>query len=204
MMSTYTPYDPNTVVPSSTDCYPGTQWPLTDPVTGLPPPYQGPVMQHVMAYGTVRNGRLQFTDLAGKPLAFGRVFTYESQTENFKSTFKDLEKTQPNPNPILLDKDGEATIYWEGNYYIKVVDYYGNVVWEADPVSDVTYMIDAIRGPLAEAEAAADRAEAEADRAAAEADSIIGYVDGVQESFVRMNTNLIETQTIVVQHHAFK
>lgn len=53
---------------------------------------------------------------SGLNLAGGKVYTYEAGTTTNKTTWTDAAKTTPATNPIILDSQGTATIYADGNY----------------------------------------------------------------------------------------
>ena len=59
------------------------------------------------------------TDL---PLAGGKVYTYARNTTTNKTAWTDAAKTVAHPNPIILDPAGEAVIYWDGEYKVRVDD----------------------------------------------------------------------------------
>ena len=65
----------------------------------------------------------QFIDSCGKPLAGGKVYTYEANTTTPKATYADTDGLAVNTNPIILDESGRARIYiGEGSYRIRVLD----------------------------------------------------------------------------------
>lgn len=66
--------------------------------------------------------KARFFDRCGKPLAGGKVYTYEANTTTDKTTYKDPYGLTPNTNPIILDAAGEADIYLEGTYRIRITD----------------------------------------------------------------------------------
>ena len=66
--------------------------------------------------------KARFFDRCGKPLAGGKVYTYEANTTTSKVTYKDPYGLTPNTNPIILDAAGEADIYLEGTYRIRITD----------------------------------------------------------------------------------
>ena len=72
------------------------------------------------------------------PLAFGKVYTYESGTSVPKPTFTDETLAVPNTNPVILDASGAATIILDGSYKIVVTDEDDVVVDTLDPVSTTT------------------------------------------------------------------
>lgn len=68
----------------------------------------------------------------GGPLAGGKVYTYEPGTSTPKPTYQDLAKTVANTNPVILDPRGEAVIYWDGAYKVRVETAAGSLVYEQD------------------------------------------------------------------------
>lgn len=66
--------------------------------------------------------KARFFDRCGKPLAGGKVYTYEANTTTAKTTYKDPYGLTPNTNPIVLDAAGEADIYLDGTYRIRITD----------------------------------------------------------------------------------
>ncbi|HEM6635639.1 TPA: hypothetical protein U2H88_003525 [Acinetobacter nosocomialis] len=72
--------------------------------------------------------RTRFFDKSNKPLAGGKVYTYEANSTEPKDTWSDNDLTVPNPNPIELDMEGTAYIYLDGNYRIRVEDQYGVLI----------------------------------------------------------------------------
>lgn len=72
----------------------------------------------------------------GKPLAFGKVYTYQAGTNTPKATFTSESGETENANPVVLNGSGYAAIYLSGSYKIVVEDADGVQVWSQDPVSD--------------------------------------------------------------------
>lgn len=66
--------------------------------------------------------KARFFDRCGKPLAGGKVYTYFANTTTPKVTYKDPYGLTPNTNPIVLDAAGEADIYLDGTYRIRITD----------------------------------------------------------------------------------
>ena len=57
----------------------------------------------------------QYFDDAGDPLAYGRVYFYESGTTKPKTTYADINNSIPNPNPVLLTAAGrQPNIFFDG------------------------------------------------------------------------------------------
>lgn len=74
-------------------------------------------------------------DANGAPLAFGKVYTYEAGTLTPKDTYTDFDKNGTNTNPVELDAAGEADIWLDGNYKIKLTDENDVQQWVVDDVS---------------------------------------------------------------------
>lgn len=66
-------------------------------------------------------GRKQYTDNAGKPLAFGKIETYEAGTSIALTTYADADLLVPNENPITLDTWGRWPIYVPDGVPYKVI-----------------------------------------------------------------------------------
>jgi hypothetical protein len=64
--------------------------------------------------------RLRFFDEEGVPLANGRVYTYAAGTTTPLATYTDQSGNTPNSNPVDLDSDGGASIWFSGSYKIDV------------------------------------------------------------------------------------
>ncbi len=78
------------------------------------------------------NGRQQFLDANGDPLAGGEVFMYvPPSTTTPKTTWQDSAQVTPNSSPITLDSAGTALIYGTGGYRQLVKDALGNIIWDA-------------------------------------------------------------------------
>lgn len=76
------------------------------------------------------NGKQQFADANGSPLAAGSVFFYIPNTLSLKPTWQDPLLTIPNSNPVLLDGSGEAVIYGAGAYRQIVISASGVTIWD--------------------------------------------------------------------------
>ena len=100
--------------------------------------------------------KARFFDRCGKPLAGGKVYTYEANTTTPKVTYKDPYGLTPNTNPIILDAAGEADIYLDGTYRIRITDRNDVLVndvakigsWFSDNLQDT---LDNISGAMDEA-----------------------------------------------------
>jgi len=74
-------------------------------------------------------------DSNGKPLAGGKVYTYIPGTSTPKATFADPNGASANPNPVVLDAKGEATIWLQGFYKIVLTDSNNVQQWSVDQIS---------------------------------------------------------------------
>lgn len=83
-----------------------------------------------MAASLLPNGKQQFVDANGIPLAGGTVQFYVPGTTTPKDTWQDTGETILNTNPIVLDGSGQAIIYGEGVYRQVVKDVDGNLIWD--------------------------------------------------------------------------
>lgn len=69
------------------------------------------------------NVSFQCLGLDGKPLAGGKVYTYEAGTTIPKSTYTTMAGTVANPNPVILDQNGKAKIFLgDGSYRLQIKD----------------------------------------------------------------------------------
>ena len=91
-----------------------------------------------MTYGILPNGKQQFIDSNGKPLASGKVYYYIPSTTTFKNTYQNSAGTVLNTNPVVLDANGQCIAYGTGSYRQQVYDVYGNLVWDVQVDSPLT------------------------------------------------------------------
>ena len=78
----------------------------------------------------VPNGKQQFVNGSGVPLANGKVYMYIPSTTTPKNTWQDPNQTTLNANPITLDSNGMALIYGTGDYRQQVYDQNSNLIWD--------------------------------------------------------------------------
>jgi hypothetical protein len=82
---------------------------------------------------------MQFESAAGVPLSGGRVYTYTAGTTTPQATFTDASGATPNPNPIILNSRGEASIWLgSGIYKFKLTDANDVEIWTVDYISAPT------------------------------------------------------------------
>lgn len=74
-------------------------------------------------------------DRNGKPLAFGRLYTYQARTNTPKPTYQSEDQTVENTNPVILNGEGYADVYLSGSYKMVLKDENENEIWTSDPVS---------------------------------------------------------------------
>lgn len=81
--------------------------------------------------------RVQLFDDDGDPLAGGKIYTYEADTTTPKATYTDSTENTANPNPVVLDSAGRATIFVTGTTYCVPTD--SNDVAVGDPFTFQAY-----------------------------------------------------------------
>lgn len=74
-------------------------------------------------------------DRNGKPLAFGKLYTYQARTNVPKPTYQSEDQVVENTNPVILNGEGYANIYLDGSYKMVLKDDQDNEIWSSDPVS---------------------------------------------------------------------
>jgi hypothetical protein len=93
-------------------------------------------LREAKMYPLLTNVVCQFEDRNGKPLAGGKVFTYEANTTTPKLTYADPEGNTPNTNPVILDQAGRAKIYADsGAYRVQVFDARGVLIVDTNKLS---------------------------------------------------------------------
>ena len=55
--------------------------------------------------------KIRFFDADGVPLAGGKLYSYAAGTSTLLATYTDAAETSQNANPIILDANGEATVF---------------------------------------------------------------------------------------------
>lgn len=74
-------------------------------------------------------------DRNGKPLAFGKLYTYQARTNEPKATYQTEDQITENANPIILNGEGYANVYLDGSYKMVLKDKDDNEIWSSDPVT---------------------------------------------------------------------
>jgi hypothetical protein len=92
-------------------------------------------MELVMAT-LATNVSFQCLGLDGKPLAGGKVYTYEAGTTTPKSTYTTMAGDVPNLNPVILDQNGKAKIFLgDGSYRMRILDSNDALIDDIDQIS---------------------------------------------------------------------
>lgn len=80
--------------------------------------------------------RQRFFDSNGDPLSGGKVYTYQAGTTTPQATYTDSTGVTANANPVILDADGEANIWFDISLSYKVVlaDSNDVVQWTTDGI----------------------------------------------------------------------
>lgn len=78
----------------------------------------------------------QYNSPDGKPLAGGKVYTYEAHTTTLKETYTDAQGSAVNTNPVILDESGQANIYFgDGAYRVIIHDIDGVLMTDIPSIS---------------------------------------------------------------------
>ncbi|MGI4813923.1 MAG: glycosyl hydrolase family 28-related protein, partial [Janthinobacterium lividum] len=91
------------------------------------------------------NGKQQFFNNAGVPLAGGKVYFYQPGTTTPLITWQDQAGTTANANPVTLDGAGEAVIWGNTTYRQVVQDSTGTQIW--DELVDAAVSHDELASP---------------------------------------------------------
>lgn len=79
--------------------------------------------------------RQRYFNAAGEPLAGGKIWSYQAGTTTPLPTFTDKTETTQNPNPLILDANGEGSMWLSSNAYkIVLMDSSDVVQWTVDNV----------------------------------------------------------------------
>lgn len=79
--------------------------------------------------------KLQFFDANGNPLAGGKLYSYAAGTTTPLATYTDSTGGSANPNPIILDSRGEASVWLGSALYKLRLDSATNVnIWTVDNI----------------------------------------------------------------------
>jgi hypothetical protein len=83
----------------------------------------------------IPNGRKQYLDGNGNPLAGGTVAFYAPGTTSFLTVYSDIGGTTPLTNPVVLDSSGCCTVFGIGQFREYVEDAFGNLISDQEVTS---------------------------------------------------------------------
>lgn len=69
-------------------------------------------------------------DTDGTPLIGGRLHTWAAQTNTPKASYADPYGLTPNANPVILDAMGQAMVWLDGWYHLRLEDRHGVQLWD--------------------------------------------------------------------------
>jgi len=125
------------------------------------------------------NARFIAIDEDGNPVAGGKLYTYAHNSSTPKTTYTNWYKATPNTNPIILDSNGECSVWIDaddGAYKFVLKDENDVVLWSMDgidaPGGEIPALVDA-SGDLLYADGA---------------DSLTRLAKGTARQVLRMNS----------------
>ena len=71
-------------------------------------------------------------DTTGFPLIGGRLYSYHANTSTPKATYADPYLLTPNQNPVILNAMGQAMVWLDGFYKLRLEDRNLVQLWEID------------------------------------------------------------------------
>lgn len=80
----------------------------------------------------------------GTPLAGGQLYTYQPGTTTAKPSYTSSTGGTTNPDPVILDANGEADVWLNGFYKLVLYDPVSNLIWGEDNVSSSPAQISAL------------------------------------------------------------
>jgi len=73
---------------------------------------------------------LQYFDANGAPLVGGTLSFFIPNTLTYKNTWQDAGETILNTNPVVLDDNGMAVVFGDGDYRCQLHDAEGNLIFD--------------------------------------------------------------------------
>jgi hypothetical protein len=85
---------------------------------------------------------IQFLDSSGRPLAGGKLYTYQAGTNLQQASYSDSTGTVLNSNPVVLDAGGFANVWLDTTKSYKFVlqNALGSQQWTADNVANTSFV----------------------------------------------------------------
>jgi len=68
----------------------------------------------------------------GFPLIGGKLYTYDAGTSTPRASYADPFYTTPNSNPVILNSEGQAVVYLDGYYNLRLHDDEEVLLWSVD------------------------------------------------------------------------
>lgn len=82
--------------------------------------------------------RLRFFDSNGDPLSGGKLYTYAAGTSTLLATYTDQTEVVQNANPVILDSNGEASVWIGASSYKFVLKTSADVtIWTVDAAQHI-------------------------------------------------------------------
>lgn len=79
--------------------------------------------------------RQRFFDANGKPLSGGKLYTFKAGTTTPQVTYSDPDCTVPNLNPVILDSEGYADVWFNsGAYKFVLKNANDEILWTKDDI----------------------------------------------------------------------
>lgn len=82
------------------------------------------------------SGKFRAFSAAGVPLVGGLLYSYLAGTGTLQDTYTDQSGNVANTNPVVLDANGEANVWLNGNYKFTLKDSNSVLQWTVDDISD--------------------------------------------------------------------
>ena len=81
----------------------------------------------------------QYFDDNGDPLAYGKIYFYETGTTTLKNTYSNENLTSANTNPVVLDSSGRiGDVFGSGEYKAILKNSAGTTIDTFDPIGDLS------------------------------------------------------------------